>query len=116
VLALPGLDEGDFQIMPDLVRESLVGSMEDLGFSPAEARQVLLRSGPVLFDDKSENRVKEMLSVAWQDMHNVLEDRPNLLLWNPLRLNELINQRIIKKDDNWCRPDDLFSQFVARFV
>ncbi len=116
VLALPGLDEGDFQIMPDLVRESLVGSMEDLGFSPAEARQVLLRSGPVLFDDQSENRVKEMLSVAWQDMHNVLEDRPNLLLWNPLRLNELINQRIIKKDDNWCRPDDLFSQFVARFV
>lgn len=97
-----------------MIRDSLIASVEDLGFSAAEARQMLLQSGPVVFDDQSNNKIKEMLSVAWQDLHNLLEDRPNLLIWNPLRLNEMINQRIIKKGGQWCRPDDLFCELIAR--
>ncbi|GLQ31816.1 DUF6933 domain-containing protein [Litoribrevibacter albus] len=116
ILALPGVESPDFTCFSDMIRDSIMGSIEDLGFSPSEARKAVLLSGPVVFDDQSENRVKEMLSVAWQDLHNLLEDRPNLLVWNPLRLNELINQRIIKKDGKWCRPDELFSIFIAGLV
>ena len=116
VLVLPGVEENEYDYLSDIVKDYLVGYIEDLGFSPAQSKQMALSSGPVLFDDQSENSVKEMLSVAWQDLHNLLVERPNLLLWNPLRLNELINQRIIKKDDNWCRPDELFRALVDQEV
>lgn len=113
ILSFPGVEASEYEFFPDMVRENLMASVEDLGFSSSEARQLLLQSGPVVFDDQSNNKTKEMLSVAWQDLHNLLEDRPNLLMWNPLRLNEMINQRIIKKGGQWCRPDDLFSELIA---
>ncbi len=112
ILALAGIELPDYNCINDIIKDTLMGSIEDLGFTPAQSKKIGLKAGPVIYDDQSAVKVKEMLSVAWQDLRNLLVDRPNLLLWNPLRINELINERIIKKDDQWSRPDSLFKTFL----
>ncbi|GAA3919998.1 DUF6933 domain-containing protein [Litoribacillus peritrichatus] len=112
VLSITGLEPPDYHYMSDIIKDLLMAAIEDLGFSPVQSKKLILKLGAVMYDDQCLGSVKEMLSVAWQDLKNLLVDRPNLLLWNPITINQLINERIIKMDGEWCRPDGLFKTFV----
>jgi hypothetical protein len=112
IMVMPDFPCTDPQRFIDGMKDLLAESIQELGFTSAEAMKLLLALGPVSIDDQCNNKVKEVMSVAWQDLHNFLQDRPDIRIWNPVKLNELINQRIIKKDGEWRRPDELFRQWA----
>jgi hypothetical protein len=119
ILVLPVAYGDELHHFKDIVRDLLIGSIEDLGYSSSEARKLALKVGMVRFDDshgelEANRDSKEMISVAWQDLNNLVEERPNLLLWNPLRLIELINERLIKLYGVWCTPQELFKAFIDK--